>query len=605
MTRLFRPVALAVALILMSCEIAADTSYHIGNSLTWDMYVVGLQQMAQSFGGSLTPGYHIRSSQSLSYMLSNPGDVTVDSPATWPTALPGQPWNFLTFQPYPGSTAASTLQTDITAAQTFIDLVAGTSSPRPVIFIYEAWPAQASFSGNYGAYWNQTVPNTLNQQTILARQYFDALFQRLTALYGDTATIRVIPVGDVLARIDQLIAAGQFQGASSIADFYRDTHHMGSAGRFTAAITALATMYRRKPAGTSFAIYQQFNDGSVILTPQVAAQLESIVWDVLTSDSARTGIYPISLNPGSLSFRSTPIGARDQPQTVAISNLTSAPVAIDAIAVTQNFLQTGSTCGTSLAANSECTVTVTSAPAVAGALSGMLTIRSAGVTYSVSLAGNAPVTATISADTTAATVGQPVTLTWNSSPGATCQAQSSGQGGQWIGSVAPSGTRTFAESTAASIEYSLHCSASGVADISVSASVVWSWPPVDVTLSATPTTVEAGQPTSITWSSSGATDCNASGGGSGDGWSGAKPTGGTQSVTESVGAGNLTFTLGCSSSLSGLSKSASVTVVQNAPRKSGGGGATDLVSLIVAGLLCSRRSRRSARGTASWLTVAS
>src|SRR5262249_47714128 len=154
----------------------------------------------------------------------------------------------------------------------------------------------------------------------------------------------------------------------------------------------------------------------------------------------------------------------------------------------------------------------------------------------------------------------------------TCEAHSSAAGSPWNGAVAQSGTMTLAESTADSVAYSLRCSASGVTDASASTSVAWSWPPVNVTLSATPGTVEVGQPTSISWSSSGATGCNASGGNPGDGWSGAKPTSGTQSITEPVVAGTLSFALSCSSSRSGLSSSAAVTVVQNAPRKSGGGG---------------------------------
>ncbi len=301
------------------------------------------------------------------------------------------------------------------------------------------------------------------------------------------------------------------------------------------------------------------------------------------------------------------IGAHDQPQTVVVSNVTARPIAIDALSVSDNFLHT-TTCGNLLPANSECSVAVTFAPATAGALSGTLTVRLAGVPYTVQLSGSAPVEATISANTTAATVGEPLTLTWSSSAGATCDAQSDVPGSPWIGNITSSGTRTFTESTAASIAYSIRCGVSGAAgDASAATSVTWSWPPVEVTLSATPTTIEVGQSTSITWRSSGATECSASGEGSGDGWSGAKPTAGTQSVTESGPSTQVTFTLSCRSSISGLSKSASVTVAQNVPVKSdagsgsepgsgsssgsgsgtgpgsgsGGGGAMDLVSLVV------------------------
>lgn len=476
----FRLAALVAAPIFASCAAAADASYHIGNSLTWDMYVGGLQEIAGGFGVSLTPGYHIRNAGSLVQILRNPGDVSLDSPSIWSTALPSQSWNFLTFQPYPDPNSPSTLQTDITAAQTFIGLVPGNSGPAPVFYVYEAWPNQNEFQADYDAYWNQTVPDNLEQRTILARQYFDALFQRLTAQYGDTATIRVIPVGDVFARINQLIASGQFEAAGDITDFYRDTHHMGTAGKFTAAITAFATMYRRNPAGAAFTtLVLRPTEGAIVLTPQVAAELERIVWDVVTSESTRTGVYPIDLRPVSLTFPSTQVGASDQPQMVVLSNVTGRPIAIDAISVTGNFRE-ATTCGSSLPANAECAVTVTFAPSVAGAHSGTLTIRSADATYTVPLSGTAPVDATISASTVAATVGQNVTLTWTASAGAICEAQNGVPGSAWGGSVAVSGTRTITESTAASVTYSLRCSSSGVADTSASTIVVWSWPRVDV-----------------------------------------------------------------------------------------------------------------------------
>jgi centrosomal CEP192-like protein len=592
----FHLAALAAFSVHASCVNAADASYHIGNSLTWDMYVGGLQQIAANFGVSLTPGYHIRNAASLVYMQDNPGDVSLDSPAIWTAALPSQSWNYVTFEPYPDWTTPSTLQSDITAAQMFISLVPKNSNTAPVFFIYEAWPDQMAFGSNYQAYWNQAVPDNLDQRTVLARQYFDALFQRLTARYGDTAEIRAIPVGEVLARIDQMIASGQFQGAANITDFYRDAYHMGAAGRFIAAITTFATIYRRDPAGAPFiaGLPQQPTDNGVVLTPQIAAELESIVWDVVTSNGARTGVYPITLSAASLAFQTTHIGASDQPQAVVLSNVTSRPLAIDAISVSENFLES-STCGTSLPANAACTVTVTFAPGVAGALGGTLTIRSGDIPYTVHLSGSAPVQASLNASATAATVGQSLVLSWSASAGATCQAQGPTTGSPWSGRVASSGTMSLTEASAGSRSYSLQCSAIGVANASVSTAVVWSWPPVDVSLSATPTIIDVGRPTLISWSSSGATDCSASGGGQGDGWSGTKPMTGTQSVTESVTSTSLTFTLTCHSSLSGLSKSSSVAVVQNVPLKTGGGGAADLLSVVAGLLWCWRRARLRSR----------
>ena len=60
-----------------------------------------------------------------------------------------------------------------------------------------------------------------------------------------------------------------------------------------------------------------------------------------------------------------------------------------------------------------------------------------------------------------------------------------------------------------------------------------------VQLALSNTSIALGQSTTITWSSTGATSCMASGA-----WSGAEPTGGTMTVTPTA-AGSDTYTLTC------------------------------------------------------------
>jgi hypothetical protein len=90
-------------------------------------------------------------------------------------------------------------------------------------------------------------------------------------------------------------------------------------------------------------------------------------------------------------------------------------------------------------------------------------------------------------------------------------------------------------------------------------------PPTE-TLSASPTSITAGQSATLTWSSTDATDCTASGPGS---WTGSKATSGSQST----GALTMTstFTLVCSG-LGGSSAPSSVTVTVTPAATGGGGG---------------------------------
>ena len=83
-------------------------------------------------------------------------------------------------------------------------------------------------------------------------------------------------------------------------------------------------------------------------------------------------------------------------------------------------------------------------------------------------------------------------------------------------------------------------------------------PPPTVALSVQPTTITAGQSATLTWSSTNASTCSASGG-----WSGTQATSGTESVTPS-GAGNSTFTLTCSGASGAGNTSVSTTLTVNA-----------------------------------------
>ena len=113
-----------------------------------------------------------------------------------------------------------------------------------------------------------------------------------------------------------------------------------------------------------------------------------------------------------------------------------------------------------------------------------------------------------------------------------------------------------------------------------------------VTLSANPTTVSAGQPVQLTWSSTSATSCTAAGA---TGWNGNEPVTGTLAVTLTAAA---TLTLTCTGP--GGTATATVAVaVTPVASNSRGGGSLDLVALFgLAGLSLLRLGTRSSRSAA-------
>jgi hypothetical protein len=210
----------------------------------------------------------------------------------------------------------------------------------------------------------------------------------------------------------------------------------------------------------------------------------------------------------------------------------------------------------------------------AGNLAGALAVTSAGTPIAiVPLSGTTPVQVTIVSSAATTTAAIPVNLTWKASAGASCTATGGSAADKWTGSLASSGTQSVTESAAGTYKYGLICKA-GSQSASGQVSVVVTWPTVSVTISASPTTIIVGQSTTLTWKSSNANMCVASGGGAGDNWSGTKPVNGSASATENVLPATppvtLTFTLKCTSSLSSLSATAKATVIVNAPPFRGG-----------------------------------
>ncbi len=160
-------------------------------------------------------------------------------------------------------------------------------------------------------------------------------------------------------------------------------------------------------------------------------------------------------------------------------------------------------------------------------------------------------TVTISASPTSITSGSSSTITWSSTNSTSCTAS-----GSWSGTKATSGTQSI--SPTANSTYTITCTGAGgtspAQSVNVTVTPVVASAPT-ATISASPTTITSGGSSTITWSSTNATSCTASGG-----WSGTKATSGTLSVSPTA---NTTYTITCSGS-GGTSPAQSTTINVNA-----------------------------------------
>lgn len=156
----------------------------------------------------------------------------------------------------------------------------------------------------------------------------------------------------------------------------------------------------------------------------------------------------------------------------------------------------------------------------------------------------------LSASALSVTAGGSVKLTWSTAGSTPISCSASGG---WSGTKPSGGSQTLSPSSTTT--YSLKCSNSAGSDTkSVTISVTAAPVAPSVNISASSTTITAGNSTTLSWSSGGTAPitCSASGG-----WSGTKPASGSQSISPTSTA---TYTLSCSNSAGNQSKSVTVTV---------------------------------------------
>jgi len=261
--------------------------YAIGNSLTASMLPFSIGGFASQRGDSLDVGLHTQSGAALDYLVGNPSVANIFYPVTLDHAFVGYVWTDLSLEPYPSTT--STLETDLAAFQSVMRSATAAMALPPRLFIYCAWPSQSSYAsaGGFAAYWRSTSADLPTQPTVLKRDYFDHLRARLAGTPGLTKPF-IIPIGDVLAALDEQIRAGKIGTVADISELYVDNDHLGDVGKFVVGATVYATLFKKNPLGLDIPSgYAQ--GGDTPLTPGLATQLESLVWQVVNSD-ARTGV---------------------------------------------------------------------------------------------------------------------------------------------------------------------------------------------------------------------------------------------------------------------------------------------------------------------------
>jgi hypothetical protein len=216
---------------------------------------------------------------------------------------------------------------------------------------------------------------------------------------------------------------------------------------------------------------------------------------------------------------------------------------------------------------------------------------------------------TLTASASSAPVDTPITLSWSSPPNTTsCTASGGSPGDGWTGSLSSAGTRSVTSASASTIIYLITCNfGNGPSE----AQTQVTYAPVTATEPATPTPAATlavsassqvvGSLITLKWTSQNANACMATGGASGDGWSGTLLSlAGTMSITEAA-AGTYSYGVICTGAPPAASAKATVDFTDASVTVSGskgGGGALDPWCVVLLGLAMCRRIQRRLSATA-------
>jgi hypothetical protein len=355
----------------------------------------GYSQTSNCSGATLTPGQTCTITVTFAPTIvgSMPGAITVNDTAV------GAPHVV-------GLTGSGILALSMSNNLTFAATNVGSTSVAQTMTLTNNQSQSVTFtwatSGDFSAVGNNSSPcnGTLAAK---AKCTFAVSFTPTTnGVTKGNLTITPTPSGNIVA--GGLTGTGQ-NGASSPLTFTPASVSFGNVGITTSSVktttiknVSSATIDISSVTGSGYFVVTPSGSApcggnllagksctvTVTFTPLVTG---SILGGVTVIDNASigtqvqnatgTGLLDIALTPTSINFGSVNVGSTSAVSVITVTNNLPTAVPINSVVASGDFISTaggGIPCGTSVLANSTCTLGVQFSPSVTGAISGALTV---------------------------------------------------------------------------------------------------------------------------------------------------------------------------------------------------------------------------------------
>lgn len=279
-----------LVLSAMPVQTAALNVYWIGNSLTDGVQYERFVRLVQSRSQTCTWGRNIILGAPLYVLYNNTATLTRDPYGEYRTALASNTyhWDAISLQaggqrlidpdfPHEGDSMYVTR---------FVEY-ARPKNPSAVFYLYETWVGRPG--QNDAAVWSNAwlapYTNISWYDNNGSRSYFWKLIG-MARRANPSATINMVPVGDVLYELNERMRAGSIPGFTSVYQFYADDIHLNKYGEYATSCTFYAVLYKTSPVGLGFAEWG--------VESAMAAQIQDAAWDVVSAHPY-TGVAPVAV----------------------------------------------------------------------------------------------------------------------------------------------------------------------------------------------------------------------------------------------------------------------------------------------------------------------
>jgi len=225
--------------------------YFIGNSVTENLKPVAFENIVDAADKKITWGWNVIYGQSLSYIWQHSGEGFIQPPFDgFENALTNYQWDAITLQPYQSPIGNS--YGDLASVLNYLDLVKE-MSPEIQVYIYQRWPRLPDGVEPLPETWDSLWVRTHDDQLASrydSREFFENLTDSIRFNQTDTKKCLMIPVGEVMHRLNQEMKNGNIPGYTNIWDVYIDDIHMKGIGSYIIAATFYATLYQTDLSNT-------------------------------------------------------------------------------------------------------------------------------------------------------------------------------------------------------------------------------------------------------------------------------------------------------------------------------------------------------------------